>query len=59
MNRLLAAGLVLTATGLVGYGVGVFVAYEGRAFSVTVVMIGVSLVAVGGTVDEAGGVPAE
>lgn len=47
MNRVLAAGIVLTVAGVVGYGLGVFVAYPGRAFSVTAVIVGVALFAIG------------
>lgn len=46
MNRLVAAGLGLVAVGLLGYGAGVVVAYPGRAFSVTAVMVGVTLLAI-------------
>lgn len=53
MNRVLAAGTVLTVLGVVGYGAGVFVAYGGRAFSVTAFMLGVSFLAVGRTGSEA------
>lgn len=48
MNRELVFGAVLTAGGLVGYVLGLFVAYPGRAFAVTAVMVGVTLLAVGG-----------
>lgn len=47
MNRTLVAGFLLTGVGVVGYAVGVVVAYGGRAFSVTAVMLGISLMAVG------------
>lgn len=53
MNRILAAGLVLTVGGVIGYGigvagdVGVVDPYPGRAFTVTGVMIGITLMAVG------------
>lgn len=47
MNRTLGTGLVLSAGGLVGYLVGVVVAYPGRAFSVTLVMIGITIAAIG------------
>lgn len=47
MNGALGLGLGLTAGGLVGYAVGVSISYPGRAFSVTAVMIGITLVAVG------------
>jgi hypothetical protein len=48
MDRVVVAGLALTVLGLVGYVVGVFAPYPGRAFSVTGVMVGLTLVAVGG-----------
>lgn len=48
MHRVRAAGLVLTVGGLAAYVTGVYVAYEGRAFSLTVVMLGLALAAVGG-----------
>ena len=47
MNRALAAGVALTLVGLVGYVVGIAVAYPGRAFSVTGVMVGITLLAIG------------
>ncbi|WP_164974778.1 hypothetical protein [Halegenticoccus tardaugens] len=47
MDRALTAGVVLTGAGLVGYAVGLVAPYPGRAFSVTGVMIGVTLLAVG------------
>lgn len=46
MNRVLAAGVVLTAAGLAGYAAGVRTAYFGRAFSVTAVMLGITLIAI-------------
>lgn len=55
MNRVLAAGIGLTVLGTIGYGVGVFVAYEGRAFSVTALMVGISFLAVGRSGGEGGG----
>lgn len=42
-----AAGLVLTVLGLLGYGAGILAAYPGRAFSVTAVMLGITLLAIG------------
>lgn len=48
MNRVRTAGVVTTVLGVVGYGVGTLVAYPGRAFSVTAVMVGITLWAVGG-----------
>ena len=47
MNRELLAGLVLTGLGLTGYAVGVVTPYTGRAFSVTGIMVGVTLLAIG------------
>ena len=46
MNRLVVAGTLLIALGVVGYAAGVFVAFPGRSFSVTAVMIGITLVAI-------------
>lgn len=46
MNRLLVVGLLLTGVGAVGYAVGVVAAYPGRSFSVTAVMLGLTLIAV-------------
>jgi len=47
MNRILAAGLLVTLVGVVGYTVGLWVVYPGRAFSVTVAMVGITLTAIG------------
>lgn len=47
MNRSLAAGIVLTAVGLAGYGAGAVVAYPGRSFSLTLLMVGITLALVG------------
>ncbi|WP_267639319.1 hypothetical protein [Haloarchaeobius amylolyticus] len=47
MNRTFAAGTALTLLGLMGYGIGLAEPYPGRAFSVTGVMIGLTLAAVG------------
>lgn len=49
MNRLLAVGATTLGVGVVAYGVGIFVAYPGRAFSLTAVMVGLALVVVGRT----------
>jgi hypothetical protein len=46
MHHLGWAGSVLTLAGLAGYAVGTTTPYPGRAFSVTSVMIGVTLVAI-------------
>ncbi|MFC6757592.1 MULTISPECIES: hypothetical protein [Haloarcula] len=47
MNVLSVLGLALTVGGVVGYIAGTTVAYPGRAFSLTAVMTGVTLLAVG------------
>ncbi len=47
MNSELAAGLGATALGFAGYVAGVFVAYPGRALSLTLLMAGVTLATVG------------
>jgi hypothetical protein len=46
MTRATFVGLCLSLLGLVGYTVGAFVAYPGRAFSITAFIAGVALVAV-------------
>jgi len=45
MNRLAIAGGLSLAGGVVGYAAGIAAAYPGRSFSVTAVMIGVTLLA--------------
>lgn len=47
MNFSTAAGAVLTVGGLAGYVAGTTVSYPGRSFSVTLVMVGLALLAVG------------
>ncbi|SEW12832.1 hypothetical protein [Halobacterium jilantaiense] len=47
MNRIRAAGVVLTIGGVAGYLAGLATPYPGRAFSVTAVMVGVTLAAIG------------
>jgi hypothetical protein len=47
MDRLRIAGLALALGGLVGYAVGAAVAYPGRAFSVTAVLVGATLFVTG------------
>lgn len=54
MARLVPIGAVLTLLGLVGYGLGLTVAYPGRALSVTAVMLGITLLAMGRTAGEVG-----
>lgn len=46
MNRLGTGGVVLSVVGLVGYGIGVFAPYPGRSASITVVMLGLTLVGI-------------
>ncbi|WP_396612467.1 hypothetical protein ACH9L7_04115 [Haloferax sp. S1W] len=48
MSRIRTAGIAVTGLGIVGYAGGIFVAYPGRAFSVTALMVGITLWAVGG-----------
>lgn len=47
MARTLSIGLLLTAGGLVGYLAGVAIPYPGRSLSLTVVMVGITIAAVG------------
>ncbi|GGL56738.1 hypothetical protein [Halocalculus aciditolerans] len=47
MDRFLAAGVILTTLGIGGYAVGVFYPYPGRGFTLTAVMVGITLLAVG------------
>jgi hypothetical protein len=55
MNRTLASGIALTGLGVVGYALGVVVGasvalvdpYPGRAFSVTGIMVGITLLSIG------------
>lgn len=42
------AGAVLTVLAIAGYVVGVFAPYPGRAFSVAGVMVGITLLSIGG-----------
>jgi len=55
MNTALALGSALTLAGLVGYLAGILAPYPGRAFSVTGVMVGITLVAIGLGDDSRGG----
>ena len=48
MNRTLAVGTGLTAASALGYVVGVLEPYPFRAFAVSGVMIGITIVAVAG-----------
>lgn len=47
MDRTRGAGLVITVMSLLGYVGGIVNPYPGRAFSVTGVMVGVTLIAIG------------
>lgn len=47
MNTVFAAGVLLSLAGTIGYLVGLGVSYPGRAFSLTVVMVGLTLFAIG------------
>lgn len=47
MNRTRAAGLALTAGGVAGYLAGLVTPYPGRAFSVTAVIVGITLASLG------------
>jgi hypothetical protein len=48
MHRVQALGTFFTVAGVVGYVVGVLAAYPGRAFSVAGVMVGITLISIGG-----------
>lgn len=47
MNREQLFGLALTVAGVAGYAAGTQVSYPGRALSVTAVMVGITLLAIG------------
>lgn len=47
MNRPLAAGVGTTGLGLVGFVLGIERAYPGRALSIPLVMVGITLVVFG------------
>ena len=49
MNGLRVIGGVLSIGALAGYVLGTVVAYPGRAWTIALLMIGVTLVAVGGS----------
>lgn len=48
MDRVTGVGGVCTAAGVAGYAVGVLTAYPGRSFSLTALMLGITLLAIGG-----------
>jgi Ca2+/Na+ antiporter len=52
MNATLAAGLFLSAVGLVAYTAGVFWSYPGRSFSLTALMVGLTMAAIGRSLGE-------
>lgn len=43
----MALGAALSVAGVSGYALGIWVAYPGRSFSVTALMVGITLVAIG------------
>ncbi|WP_254271679.1 hypothetical protein [Haloarcula marina] len=47
MTPVSLVGLVLSVGGFVGYVVGVLAPYPGRAFSLTALMVGLTVLAVG------------
>jgi len=47
MDRTFLAGAGLSVVGLCGYVAGTLVTYPGRAFSLTAIMVGITLVAIG------------
>ncbi|MEF8856030.1 MAG: hypothetical protein V5A16_01270 [Haloplanus sp.] len=47
MDRTFLVGAGLTVVGTCGYVVGVLVTYPGRAFSLTAIMLGITLAAIG------------
>lgn len=49
MHRLRALGVVLSLVALAGYVAAIWIAFPGRAVTITVFMIGVTLVAIGGS----------
>ncbi len=52
MNPATVLGLAAIAVGLGGYGLGVSTAYPGRAFSITLVMVGITVLAMRGVIGE-------
>jgi hypothetical protein len=52
---MLGAGIALSILGVAGYAAGVAIPYPGRAFSVTAVMVGLTLVAIGRSLDSPNG----
>ncbi|MFB6105292.1 MAG: hypothetical protein ABEJ57_09495 [Halobacteriaceae archaeon] len=50
MDRIAWLGSVCTGLGLVGYGLGVVVGYPGRELAIVAVLVGVTILAIGGGV---------
>jgi hypothetical protein len=46
MHWLRAAGVAVTAAGIAGYVVGTAVPYPGRAFSITALIVGITLLSI-------------
>jgi preprotein translocase subunit Sss1 len=51
MNPTLAAGTGLSVLGFVGYATGIAWSYPGRSFSLAALMVGVTLLAIGRSLD--------
>lgn len=51
VNRVLALGVGLVVVGLTGYASGVSMAYPGRSLSLTLLMVGIALIAMRGAFD--------
>jgi len=51
MNGTFVAGAGLTLLGVAGYLAGLVAAYPGRAFSISGVMVGITLLAIGAGAD--------
>ena len=47
MNTVSGVGVALAVAGVVGYAAGVLAPYPGREFSLTALMVGVTVLAVG------------
>lgn len=47
VSRATAVGGAATALGVVGYVAGVLVAYPGRAFTLTLAMVGITILIIG------------
>ncbi len=47
MHRSTAIGLGLFLVGLIGYVAGIYAGYPGRSFSITAVMSGITIAAIG------------